>query len=136
MNCLKLYKPLKLGESFVLVVVLLLPVHSLAGAGPAAGSAQRKAAAAKKKEPVKVESATQETTAATAQDADVERITVEELKDKIAKNEPITIIDDRSQGSYEASEIQIKGSIRITVDEIQSRLKEIPRDREIVTYCT
>jgi rhodanese-related sulfurtransferase len=71
-----------------------------------------------------------------SEDADVERITVDELKAKIAKNEPVTIIDDRSEGSYESSETQIKGSIRITVDEIQSRLKEIPRDREIVTYCT
>src|ERR687884_2281746 len=32
--------------------------------------------------------------------AEVERITVEELKAKIAANEPVIIIDDRSEGSY------------------------------------
>ena len=67
---------------------------------------------------------------------EVERITVDELKAKIAKREPVTIIDSRSQSSYEASDTKIKGAIRISADEIESRLKEIPRDKEIVTYCT
>jgi hypothetical protein len=71
-----------------------------------------------------------------AQPAEVERITVEELKGKLAKNEPVFIIDSRSQGSYDATETKIKGALRIPMDEVESRLSEIPRDKEIVTYCT
>jgi 3-mercaptopyruvate sulfurtransferase SseA len=69
-------------------------------------------------------------------EGEIERITVEELKEKLAKNAPVFIIDSRSQGSYDGSEIKIKGALRIPADEIESRLKEIPRDREIVVYCT
>jgi 3-mercaptopyruvate sulfurtransferase SseA len=67
---------------------------------------------------------------------EIERITVEELKAKIAKNEPVTIIDSRSQGSYDGSNQKIKGAIRIPAGDIESRLKEIPRDKEVVVYCT
>ena len=71
-----------------------------------------------------------------AQPAEVERISVEDLKEKLAKNEPVFIIDSRSQGSYDGSETRIKGAIRIPLDEVESRLAEIPRDKEIVVYCT
>jgi hypothetical protein len=67
---------------------------------------------------------------------EIERITVEELKAKIAKNEPVTIIDSRSQGSYDGSNQKIKGAIRISASEIESRLNQIPRDKEVVIYCT
>jgi hypothetical protein len=72
--------------------------------------------------------------AAAAQE--IERITVEELKAKLAKREPVTIIDSRSSSSYESSEAKIKGSVRIASDEVEARLKEIPRDKEVVVYCT
>ena len=68
--------------------------------------------------------------------AEADRITVEELKAKIEKNEPVTIIDLRSESSYESSDKKIKGSVRMITDEIESRLKEIPRDTLVVTYCT
>jgi|SRR5215213_5347867 len=67
---------------------------------------------------------------------EVERVTVEELKAKIEKNEPVTVLDVRSEGSYESSDKKIKGAVRMLTDEIGSRLKEIPRDAMIVTYCT
>jgi hypothetical protein len=67
---------------------------------------------------------------------EIERITVDELKAKIAKNEPVTIIDSRSQGSYDGSNQKIKGALRIPASDIESRLNEIPRDKEVVVYCT
>lgn len=67
---------------------------------------------------------------------EIERITVDELKAKIAKNEPVTIIDSRSQGSYDGSNQKIKGALRIPMGDIESRLNEIPRDKEVVVYCT
>ena len=68
--------------------------------------------------------------------AEVERITVDELKVMLAENKPVTIIDVRSPSTYDATDTKIKNAVRIPLDEIEARLKEIPRDREIVTYCT
>jgi rhodanese-related sulfurtransferase len=64
----------------------------------------------------------------------VERITVDELKSKLSKKEPVLIIDVRGS-DYDASETKIKGAIRIAPAELEARLKDLPRDKEIVTYC-
>lgn len=66
---------------------------------------------------------------------DAERITVEELKQMFAKNEPVTIIDVRG-GDYDTSDAKIKGAIRIAPGEINAKIKDIPRDHPIVTYCS
>jgi rhodanese-related sulfurtransferase len=70
----------------------------------------------------------------------VETITAEELKTKVAKNEPVTIIDVRSAEGFAASTTTIKGSYHYKVRKLKSRLhypplKSLPRDQEIVTYC-
>lgn len=71
----------------------------------------------------------------TAKPAEIERITVEELKSKIEKNEPVTIIDSRSKSSYGTSDKKIKGAVRVAEDSVALRSKDIPRDKEIVIYC-
>jgi rhodanese-related sulfurtransferase len=63
-----------------------------------------------------------------------ERITIDELKSKLAKKEPVIIIDVRG-ADYDASATKIKGAIRIAPAELEARLKDLPRDKEIVTYC-
>jgi rhodanese-related sulfurtransferase len=65
----------------------------------------------------------------------IEFITPEELKTKIAKNEPLAILDLRSQNSYEQSDKKIKGSLHTRVRKVATRLREIPRDKEVITYC-
>ena len=70
-----------------------------------------------------------------AKPAEIERITVEELKSKIEKNEPVTIIDARSKSAYGSSDKKIKGAIRIAEENVAARSKEIPRDKEAVIYC-
>jgi rhodanese-related sulfurtransferase len=65
----------------------------------------------------------------------VEFITPEELKTKMAKNEPVAIVDLRSQDSYEQSDKTIKGSLHTRVRKVANRLREIPRENEIITYC-
>ncbi|HKG78965.1 MAG TPA: rhodanese-like domain-containing protein, partial [Pyrinomonadaceae bacterium] len=67
-------------------------------------------------------------------------ITAEELKAKLANNEPVTIIDVRSSEGFSASSTTVKGSIHFKVRKLRSRLafpplKDLRRDREIVTYC-
>src|SRR5690349_10621604 len=72
--------------------------------------------------------------------AAVDTITVEELKAKLAKNEPVLILDVRSAEGFANSTTTVKGSMHFKVRHLKSRLpyppfKDLPRDREIVTYC-
>jgi rhodanese-related sulfurtransferase len=65
----------------------------------------------------------------------VEFITAEELKAKIAKNEPLSIVDLRAQAAFEQSDQKIKGAVHARVRKVAYRLRELPRDREVITYC-
>src|SRR5687767_2402568 len=70
----------------------------------------------------------------------IEFITAEELKTRIANNQPLTIIDVRSTGGLGNDERKIRGAIHIKLRRLKSRLgfpplKDAPRDREVVTYC-
>ena len=70
----------------------------------------------------------------------IETITAEELKTKSMRNAPVTIIDVRSSEGYAASTKTIKGALHFKLRKLKSRLafaplKDLPRDREIVTYC-
>jgi hypothetical protein len=71
-----------------------------------------------------------------AQLAGVNRITAQDLKAKIDGGENVVILDARSGGEYEGSKIKIPGSIRMPLFDVETRYKELPTDREIVTYCT
>ena len=67
-------------------------------------------------------------------------VTAEELKAKLARNEPVTVIDVRASSEFAESENKIKGAIHVKVRKLQSRLalpplKNVPRDSEVVTYC-
>ena len=67
-------------------------------------------------------------------------ISAEELKTKVAANQPITLIDVRSSEGYANSNNTMKGSIHFKLRKLKSRLafpplKDLPKDREIVTYC-
>lgn len=68
-----------------------------------------------------------------------EFVTAEELKAKLARNEPLTIIDVRSASGL-GSENKIKGAYYVKLRRLKYRLgfsplKDAPRDREVVTYC-
>jgi rhodanese-related sulfurtransferase len=79
--------------------------------------------------------------AAHAQDApNVAMISADELKEKVTSNHPVTIIDVRSSEGYASSSTTIKGAMHFKVRKLKSRLtyppfKDLPKDREIVTYC-
>jgi rhodanese-related sulfurtransferase len=70
----------------------------------------------------------------------IEFITPEELKAKLAKNQPVTIIDVRAPSGFADSDSKIKGAFYVKLRRLKYRLsfpplKDVPRDREIVTYC-
>ena len=78
--------------------------------------------------------------AAQAQQPAASMITVDELKAKMARSEPVTIIDVRSSEGFANSTTTVKGSIHFKLRKLKSRLrfaplKDLPRNAEIVTYC-
>ncbi|MEK6279681.1 MAG: rhodanese-like domain-containing protein [Acidobacteriota bacterium] len=73
-------------------------------------------------------------------DQQVEFITAQELKAKLARNEPVTIIDVRSATGLPATGNKIKGAIYVKLRRLKSRLafpplRDVPRTQEVVTYC-
>lgn len=73
-------------------------------------------------------------------DPAVQMISAEELKTKITANQPLTIIDVRSSEGYANSNNTLKGAIHFKLRKLKSRLafpplKDLPKDREIITYC-
>jgi rhodanese-related sulfurtransferase len=71
----------------------------------------------------------------------VEMISPEDLKEKFYKTNVPTIIDVRSAESFAQSTSQIKGAIHVKVRRLKYRLsfaplKDVPRDREVITYCS
>jgi len=64
------------------------------------------------------------------------RITVDELHQKQEAGENPVILDLRSQLELERDPSLIRGALHMTVDEVQLRHQEIPRDRDIILYCS
>jgi hypothetical protein len=67
-------------------------------------------------------------------EAPVERIEAGELRRLLRQHAPITLLDVRSG---EASlKDRLPGAVHIPAAEIEQRVVELPRDREVITYCT
>jgi rhodanese-related sulfurtransferase len=64
------------------------------------------------------------------------RISPEELKQKLDQHEPVTVIDLRHSLDFLYEPYTIPGAIRIPMDELDKRNREIPRGQEVVLYCT
>ncbi len=67
---------------------------------------------------------------------DVPRITVEELKAKYSSDKEIYILNIRTGAAYTNSAFRIPGDIRSMYGELKEKTMHIPKDAEIVTYCT
>lgn len=63
----------------------------------------------------------------------VKRITTAELADLMQQGK-VVVVDVRSQSMYDAG--HIRGSKWISVTEIGNRANELPKDKQIVTYCS
>jgi len=73
---------------------------------------------------------------ALAADGGVPRIAKEELKAKMDKGEDILILDVRTGASYNGSNVKIKGAMRFAPNDVDAWSKNLPKDKEIITYCT
>jgi membrane protein DedA with SNARE-associated domain/rhodanese-related sulfurtransferase len=66
----------------------------------------------------------------------IARITVDELRKKLKEGEPVAILDLRSRLELEQDPSVISGAFHMSPDEVETRHAEIPRDRDIVLYCS
>jgi membrane protein DedA with SNARE-associated domain len=66
----------------------------------------------------------------------IARITPKELMDKLTAGENLSIVDLRQPMDIEAFPQMIPGALRIAMEEIEERHGEIPRDRDVVLYCS
>ena len=64
------------------------------------------------------------------------RISVGELYDLIQKGAQPLIIDVRSATARELEPHWIPGAVAISIDQVDAHLKGLPRDRDIILYCT
>jgi membrane protein DedA with SNARE-associated domain len=65
---------------------------------------------------------------------DVARITPEELRDRLDAGEHPCIVDLR--GGLETDSIPIPGAVRLSAEDLTAGSTQIPRDREIILYCS
>jgi hypothetical protein len=63
----------------------------------------------------------------------VPRATLDETRDKMERGEAV-LVDVRSKASFDKS--HAAGSISLPEEELLARLDELPRDKEVILYCT
>lgn len=66
----------------------------------------------------------------------VSRITVDELHQRMNAGENLLILDLRSHTELEQDPTLIRGARHMALDEVHDHQDEIPRDREVVLYCS
>jgi membrane protein DedA with SNARE-associated domain/rhodanese-related sulfurtransferase len=64
------------------------------------------------------------------------RLEPEELKKQIDAGEPVYIVDLRHPLELVPDPFTLPGAVRLSPDELATRHNEIPRDRDVVLYCT
>lgn len=66
----------------------------------------------------------------------IARITVDELKQKLDAGEQITIVDLRHSIDFEAEPEVIPGALHIEAKELEEENNRLPRNGEVILYCT
>jgi len=64
---------------------------------------------------------------------EVPRITLKETQSLLEKGQAL-LIDVRDRGSYD--QLHAVGALSFPEAEIESRLSELPRDKQLILYCT
>jgi rhodanese-related sulfurtransferase len=64
------------------------------------------------------------------------RVTVDEVKERMERGEPLAFVDTRNPKAWGESDAKLPGAIRVLAGEVEEHLDEIPRDRAVITYCT
>ena len=65
---------------------------------------------------------------------EVARITPEELRDRMDSGEDLYVVDLRTAPDKDSP--PVPGAIRFSLEDVASNMQQIPRDREIILYCS
>jgi membrane protein DedA with SNARE-associated domain len=66
----------------------------------------------------------------------IARIMPDELQQKMARGEEVLIVDLRHAVDFEGDPVTIPGAQHLPAEEIEEHHDAIPRDRDIILYCT
>jgi membrane protein DedA with SNARE-associated domain len=69
-------------------------------------------------------------------DLKMARISVSDLTVELAGSPPPLVVDVRTRGAVWLDSRRIPGALRLSVGEIDERLAELPRGRDVILYCT
>ncbi len=64
------------------------------------------------------------------------RITADELHQKQESGENLVVLDLRPHAELKQNPSLIRGALHMTMDEVERRQQELPRDRDIILYCS
>jgi len=64
------------------------------------------------------------------------RISPEELEAKLTAREPVFIVDLRHELDVQAEPMMIRGAVHMAPAALEQGHAAIPRDREVVLYCS
>ena len=67
---------------------------------------------------------------------DQSRITPQEVQPALENGRSIVFLDVRSPEAWAGSDHQLPGAVRMPLADFDAHAGELPRDREIVAYCT
>ena len=67
---------------------------------------------------------------------EVTRVTVDELKERMARGEEFAFVDTRNPTAWSEAYKKLPSAIRVPADEVEKHLDEVPKDRTVITYCT
>ncbi len=66
----------------------------------------------------------------------VSRISPEELMEMLDRGEDVAVVDLRHALELEYDAFRVPGALQIAMDDIEARKDELPRDREVILYCS
>jgi len=66
----------------------------------------------------------------------IARMSPQELMDSLSAGDEVLIVYLRQSLDVEAFPQIIPGAIRMAIEEIEKRHQEIPRDRDVILYCS
>lgn len=66
----------------------------------------------------------------------IARISPDELKQKVDAGEEVLIIDLRHSSDFDAAPSIIPGAVHLAMEDLDAAQEAIPRDRDIILYCT
>ena len=64
------------------------------------------------------------------------RVTVDEVKARLDRGEKFTFVDTRNPKAWAEADTKLPNAIRVSAEEVEQHLDQIPHDRAVITYCT